>query len=68
MAPPTKLAAERCAKDGRFSYPPDLQEKVDAYRRARKLVSPHPGCNQAGAVASEMRAREAQGLYRKVCV
>ena len=37
MAPPTKLAAERCAKDGRFSYPPDLQEKVAAYRRARKL-------------------------------
>lgn len=37
MAPPTKLAAERCIKDGRFSYPPDLQEKVDAYRRARKL-------------------------------
>ena len=37
MAPRTKLAAERCAKDGRFSYPPDLQEKVDAYRRARKL-------------------------------
>ena len=37
MAPPTKRAAERCAKDGRFSYPPDLQEKVAAYRRARKL-------------------------------
>mgnify|MGYP007112165821 CR=1 FL=1 len=41
MAPRTKLAAERCAKDGRFSYPPDLQEKVAAYRRARKL-SPVP--------------------------
>ena len=37
MAPPTKLAAERCAKDGRFCYPPDLQEKVDAHRRARGL-------------------------------
>ena len=37
MAPPTKLAVERCAKDGRFSYPPDLAAKVDAYRRARKL-------------------------------
>ena len=37
MAPPTKLAAERCAKDGRFSYPPDLAAKGDAYRRARKL-------------------------------
>ena len=24
-------------RSGRFSYPPDLQEKVDAYRRARKL-------------------------------
>ena len=31
------MRAERCIKDGRFSYPPDLQEKVDAYRRARKL-------------------------------
>lgn len=37
MAPPTKLAAERCAKDGRFSYPPELAPKVEAYRRARKL-------------------------------
>ena len=37
MAPPTKLAAERCAKDGRFSYPPDLAPKVDAFRQARKL-------------------------------
>jgi len=37
MAPPVKLAAERAIKAGRFSYPPDLQEKVDAYRRARKL-------------------------------
>ena len=31
------MRAERCIKDGRFSYPPDLQEKVAAYRRARKL-------------------------------
>ena len=37
MAPRTKLAAERGIKDGRFSYPPDLQEQVDAYRRARML-------------------------------
>ena len=37
MAPPSKLAAEKCIEDGRFSYPPDLQDKVDAYRRARKL-------------------------------
>lgn len=37
MAPPSKLAAEKCIEDGRFSYPPDLQEKVDAYRQARKL-------------------------------
>ena len=37
MAPPTKLATERAIKTGRFSYQPDLAEKVDAYRRARKL-------------------------------
>ena len=37
MAPPTKHAGEKCIDDGRFCYPPDLQEKVDAYRRARKL-------------------------------
>lgn len=35
MATPTKLAAEKCIDDGRFCYPPDLKEKVDAYRRAR---------------------------------
>jgi hypothetical protein len=37
MAPPSKPAVERCAKDGRFCYPPDLAAKVAAYRRARKL-------------------------------
>lgn len=37
MAPPAKLAGEKCIEDGRFCYPPDLKEKVAAYRRARKL-------------------------------
>ena len=37
MAPPTKPPENRAIKTGRFSFPPGLQEKVDAYRRARKL-------------------------------
>ena len=37
MAPSRKPKSEKCIEDGRFSYPPDLQEKVDAYRRARGL-------------------------------